>query len=93
MVTKDYLIAGFIGERGEGIVASIIGDSPNDVIGRLVETDINDGEKGWVVVVKDEESEIGEPIWISPKDKSTMNSRFFSGYDVSYRILANFSEH
>lgn len=93
VVTKDYLIAGFIGERGEGAVASIIGDSPDDVIGKLVETDINDGERGWVVVVKDEESEIGEPIWVSPKDKSTMNSRVFPGYDVSYRILANFSEH
>ncbi|MGR7448908.1 HNH endonuclease [Klebsiella aerogenes] len=93
VITKDYLIAGFVGERGQDIVASVIGDSPNDLIGKLVKTKINNREHGWVIVVKDEESEIGEPIWVSPKDKSTMNSRTFLGYDVSYRILANFGDH
>lgn len=93
VVTKDYMIAGFIGEKGRDVVASIIGDSPNDLIGKIVETNINNTKKGWVLVVENEETEIGEPIWVSQKDKATMNSRVFKGYDVSYRIISNFADH
>lgn len=93
IITRDYMIAAYIGENEEDVVTSIVGESSGDIIGKLVRTKINDVKKGWMVVVQDDEHKNGEPIWISPRDKCSINARVFEGYDVSYRITTDFPNH